>query len=112
MWASMPGPHRGAGAGQSLAFGDPHPDQLATPREQLAQGLALGVAERPQRWPHGLREVRQDGRVEGVGLGQPAGRAGEVARLARVDHHDRQRRRGPAPATLAAAARRATPQLI
>ena len=48
----------------------------------------------PTGSPAGRRDVPQDRRVQGVGLGQRSRGPGEVAHPARVDHHHRQRRRG------------------
>ena len=89
-----PGSQGGGGGAAALALGDQHRDQLSTSGEQLTQMLGLGIGQRAQLQRDGLSEVGQDGGVERVGLGQPAGGAGEVANLARVDHHHRQPRRG------------------
>ena len=52
--------------------------------------FARRVGQRPQPGPGGGGKVGDHRGVDRVGLGAPAERAGEVAHLRRVDHHDRQ----------------------
>ena len=87
-----PGSQGGAGGAPAIAFADQHRDQLPAPGDQVTQGLGLGVGQRSQLRSDRLGEVGQDLGVERIGLGQAARGAGEVAHLARVDDHDRQRR--------------------
>ena len=83
------GPHarrhaRGRQA-QAVHLGRPHLDELAAPVHQGREGHGVGAGQRPDLGADGLGEVGQYRRVEGVGLGQPAGGPGEVAHLPRVD---------------------------
>ena len=80
-------PHR---QGKPLLFGQQHLEQLPAPRQPALQRLGELVRERPQLRPHGLGEVRQDRRVEGVRLGELPHGAREVSDLTGIDHHDRQ----------------------
>jgi len=77
--------HRPGSRGQPVLLGRRHPEQLPPAVEQLGQGAGAGVREGPDRGPDGLGEVGQDGGVEGVRLGRPAGRLGEPPGLGRVD---------------------------
>ena len=88
-----------AGHAAAVALGHDHLDDLAAARHQLAQGLRLGIGNRPRRRPDRLGEMRDRRGIEAVGLGEPAGGAGEIADLARVDHRQRQLRRAIALAT-------------
>ena len=94
MWASMPGrtaaPARVSRWPSATRIPTSWRRRVSSWRRVWVWASLSGRSDRP----HGLREVRQHRRVERVGLGQRPGRAGEVARLARIDHHDRQRRRG------------------
>jgi hypothetical protein len=80
----------GARGAEAVRLGDAHGHELAAARHQGLEGQARGVLE----WTHGrsdgLREAGDRLGIDTVGLGQPAGGAGEVAHLARVDHRDRQ----------------------
>ncbi len=59
-------------------------DDLATAGEQGGKGLALRIGRGADR----LGEVGEGARIQGVGLRQSPGGAGEVAHLARVDDGD------------------------
>ena len=67
-----------------------HAHELAS---SVQQGIELAgrlVGQRTRLGPQGPTEGDQDRRVDRIGLGQPAGRLGEIAGLARVDHGHRQ----------------------
>jgi transposase len=78
--------------GQALTFGHQHRHQLPAPGHQRLQRLLLGGGQRlDELVPLGvahqhLRQRRQGARVDAIGLGQVAHGAGEIARLARIDH--------------------------
>ena len=74
----------------AVSFGGHHLDDLAPSGNQLAERAGLVVGQRPGLRVDRLGEVGDRLGVEGVGLGELAGRAGEVADLARVDHRQRQ----------------------
>ena len=74
------------GHAAAVALGNHHLDDLATARHQFAQGLCLGIGNRPGRWPHRLGEMSDGRGLEPVGLGQFAGGTGKLADPARVDH--------------------------
>ena len=67
----------------AVAFDNHHLDDLAATGDQLGQCAGLLVGHRAGR------QIDRRG-AQRVGLGQPAGRVGEVAHLARVDHRQRQ----------------------
>ncbi len=69
-------------------------EQLAPPAHQRGEFLGAGIRQGAWRWLEGLAILRQDQRIQAVGLGQLARRLGEVPGLARVDQHDRQLRGG------------------
>jgi hypothetical protein len=73
-----------------VAFGGEHLDQVAAPRHHGLQFPLGWRGQRAQRRLHALGEARQQPRVERVGLGQLSGGPGEIAHLARIDHHHRQ----------------------
>ena len=54
----------------------------------------MGVSDGPGGRPYGFGEVSDRRSVEAIGLGELAGRAGEVADLRRIDHRQGQMRRG------------------
>ncbi len=68
---------------------DQHRDELATTGQDRRQGCGFGVGEGARLRPNPLGEQREERRVEGVGLSQAAGGAGEVAYLARIDDRHR-----------------------
>ena len=74
-----------AAGGQAVGLHHPHLDQLAAPRQQGVERPLLGRRGRPGLGADRLGEVGQGLGVDPVGLGQPAGRLGEVAGLAGVD---------------------------
>ena len=74
----------------TLAFAADHLDDLPAPGDQFAEPTRGFVRQRPRLRLDGLGEARDRLRVQPIGLGQPAGGAGEVADLARVDDHQRQ----------------------
>jgi hypothetical protein len=83
-------PDRWQGGVQALPLRREHAHELAPPGQQGAQLLGLGVGQRARCGLHHLGEAREHLGVEGVGLGQLANGAGEVAHLARIDHRHRQ----------------------
>ena len=83
-----------AGHAAAIAFSDDHLDDLAAARHQLTQGLRLGIGNRSRRRLDRLGEMGDSCSIDPVGLGQFAGRAGEIADLARVDDSHRQARCG------------------
>ena len=86
----------GAPAGQAapaVALGGHHLDDLAPAGDQLCERAGLFVGHRPGRRRDRFGEMGDRRGVQGVGLGELAGRPGEVADLARVDHRQRQARR-------------------
>ena len=78
----------------AVLFCDDHLDDLTTARHQLSQRLGFGVRDGPGRRPYGFGEVSDRRGVEAIGLGEFAGRAGEIADLTRIDHRERQMRGG------------------
>ena len=70
-----------------------HRDDLAPPGDQLGERAGLLVRHRTGLGMDRLGELCDRRRIEGVGLGEPAGGAGEVPDLARVDHRQWQARR-------------------
>ena len=82
------------GHAAAVALGNHHLDDLAPARHQFAQGLRLGIGNRPGRWPHRRGEMSDGRGIEPVGLGQFAGGTGKLADPARVDHRQRQARGG------------------
>ena len=75
---------------QAIAFGGAHLDQLAAAGQQCRQLTGGGLRQRPRGWSNRCAEVGQQLRIQRVGLGQPTGRAREVAHLAWVGSDDRQ----------------------
>ena len=73
------------------------------------RACACGVGDRPRRRPDRLGEMGDRRGIEPVGLGQLAGGAGKVADLARVDHRQRQLRRGDRARHHASRSRRSPP---
>jgi hypothetical protein len=80
------------GGVQALPLRGAHADELAPPGQQGAQLLGVGVGEWTRRGVHHFGEAGEELGVEGVGLGQLADGAGEVAHLARVDHRHSEAR--------------------
>jgi hypothetical protein len=80
----------------ALALGGDHLHELAPTQHQRLQPLQFGVGQRlDEALALGVLmehpgKGRQHPRVQCVGLGERAHRAGEVARRARVDHRHRQ----------------------
>ena len=100
------GGRRGRGAARGARplaadlLGGAHRDQLAAAGHQVDQRLPLGARAAGAARAGRRRRSGRSPRVQAVGLGQPAGGAGEVAHLARVDDG---RPRRPAAASSAAA---------
>ena len=78
----------------AVFFRDDHLDDLPTARHQFSQRLGFGVRDGPRGRAYGFGEVSDRGGVEAIGLGELAGRTGEIADLTRIDHRQRQMRRG------------------
>ena len=78
----------------ALALAADHLDQLPAPGDELAELPCGRVRQQPRLRPDRLGEAGDGLGIEAVGLGEPAGRTGEVADLARVDDGQRQPRRG------------------
>jgi len=78
--------HGRQGGIEPVALGRAHADKLTPSGQQGAEFLGLGVRERAWRRLHDLGEAREQLGVQGVGLGQLADGAGEIAHLARVNH--------------------------
>lgn len=76
---------------EAVALGGDHLHQLRASRHVLLQNPGVFVGQIADRRLDHPRETRQHGRVDAVGLGEPAGGPGEVADLAWVDHRDGQR---------------------
>jgi len=66
---------------------------LPTPRQQGTQFLRLSVGQGARRRPYGISKMRQGAGIEDIRLGQLPRGFGNVTRLARIDHDDRQARR-------------------
>lgn len=79
----------GGGLLEADAFGADHVDDLASPGDDLAEGLGGGVWLRPPLRTDALGEQGDHGGIELVGFGQAAARASEVADLAGVDRQHR-----------------------
>ena len=72
------------------ALGADHLDQLATSRGQLGKTLRGLVRQGPHFVANRCGKAGDDLRIQPIGLGEPSHRAGKIADLTRVDHHDRQ----------------------
>ena len=72
-----------------------HFHHLAAARDQLGQGLAIGVGDRAWFGTDAFSEQGDDLGIERVGLGEPSSGTGEIPDLARVDDGERQMRRRP-----------------
>ena len=73
---------------QALPLAGLHGDQLAPAGGQGGKVGARRIGHDPGLGPHRLGKGRDHRGIDPIGLGQPAGRAGEVADLARIDHRD------------------------
>ena len=82
------------GAATAIAFGEDHLDDLTAARRQFTQGLCRCRRHGSGRRPDCLGEMGDRGGIEPIGLGKLAGGARKIADLARVDHRQRQLRRG------------------
>ncbi len=78
------------GFAEALLLGVDHDHELAASREQLAQAQRERIGHRLRLGPDGIGEMGDDAGIDGVGLGEPADRAGEFAHLTWVDDGDRQ----------------------
>ena len=76
--------------GAAVALGGLHLHQLPASGQQRRHVLAGGIGLGPRLRLHPLPEEGQHLRIQGIGLGQLAGGAGEVAHLQRVDDRHRQ----------------------
>ncbi len=72
------------GLGKALLLGGDHDDELAPPRQQVLQLAQVRIGHRSRRRTHRLGDMRDDPRVDRVGLGQLPERLGEAANLPRV----------------------------
>ena len=77
-----------------IALGREHFNNLPALGDQGHQFAALGVGQGPGVRLDQFGEMRQDTRIDRIGLRQPAGSPRKVANLARIDHGDRQTRGG------------------
>src|SRR5215217_8884919 len=75
---------------EPVRFHADHLDHLAAARDQLRQGLAVGVGERTRFGTDPFGEQGDDLGIQRIRLGQPAGGTSEVADLAWVDDGERQ----------------------
>src|SRR5574337_127374 len=81
----------GVRQGQAVTFSHQHGDELAPATDQRGQGLLLGAGQRLDEALalrmtfDDLAQLRQDVRIDAVGLGQLPHGTGEVARLPGVD---------------------------
>ena len=78
------------GLAAPVGFHADHLDDLAPPTDEFGEVDPLRFPKRPCLWTHALGERGNHLRVERVGLGQAAHRAGEVSDLARVNDTERQ----------------------
>ena len=78
------------GLAAPVGFHADHLDDLAPPTDEFGEVDPLRFPKRPCLWTHALGEKGDHLRVERVGLGQAAHRAGEVSDLARVNDTERQ----------------------
>ena len=78
----------------SIPFGGAHLEQLLATGDQSVQGLGIRSGQRPRFWVDDLSKTSDDLGIQSIGLGQSAGRFGEVTHLARIDHDDGQAGRG------------------
>ena len=78
------------GLAAPVGFHADHLDDLAPPTDEFGEVDPLRFPKRPCLWMHALGEKGDHLRVERVGLGQAAHRAGEVSDLARVNDTERQ----------------------
>jgi transposase len=67
-----------------------HLHHLAVARDQFGQGLAVDVGERAWLGTVPFAEQGDNLGIERIGLGEPAGGAGEITDLAWVDHGERK----------------------
>ena len=78
------------GLAAPVGFHADHLDDLARRPTSSARWTLSRFPKRPCLWTHALGEKGDHLRVERVGLGQAAHRAGEVSDLARVNDTERQ----------------------
>ena len=71
-----------------------HLDDLPPARHQFAERQGFAVGHAPRGRADGLGEVGDRGGVEAIGLGELAGRPGEVAHLTGIDHRESRQLRG------------------
>ena len=81
---------RGGCVQQTALFGPEHVEQLAAPRHQRGERLGGRIGQGPRRRLHHGAELREQLRIEGVGLGEAVAGLGIRAHLARIDHGDAQ----------------------
>ena len=74
-----------------IALGDDHFDDLTPARDQIGQQLRGLVRQVAHLGLGRLDEAGDHARVDRIGLGPLSDRLGEVTRLRRIDHDDRQR---------------------
>jgi hypothetical protein len=75
---------------QAILLCRPHLDQLASAGDQRRQRLRLFIGHRADRRLSRFGKVREDLRVEPIGLGELPGRSGKLTDLPRSDDHNRQ----------------------
>ena len=79
---------------EAIPLGGQHLDQLAAPGEQGVERLDRLVGQRPGLRSYPLGKEREDPGVDGVSLGELAGRLGKGSYLAGIDDHQREPHRG------------------
>ena len=77
---------------EPVGFHADHLDHLAAARDQLRQGLAVGISERARFGTDPFGEQGDDLGIQRIRFGQPAGGTSEVADLAWVDDGEWQAR--------------------
>ena len=83
----------GGGRAEAVLLGGEHPHHLPTAGRDLCQHLDFLLGDGPGGRADGLGEAGEDlGVFYAIGLGQPARGSGELTRLPRVYHRDRQPR--------------------
>ena len=84
------GDARRAGLASAAAFQADHLDALAAAGDEFGQRLCLGIDDGAGLGADALGEEGDRLGIQPIGLGEPAGGAGEAADLAGVDHGERQ----------------------
>ncbi len=79
------GPERRWGAPEAVLLRRAHLHQLPPPRHEGRQRLGRGIGDRAGHGAEGVGEVGEDGRIQGIGLGEEAFGLREVPHLPGVD---------------------------